>query len=165
MSITPAVATNPNPMPEVTTIEVYDCSNLSLLHIPPCLDIDEITIHKNKKCLIGVHLWCTHMWTDRGRIYHESNAMMGRWVYCELSNSNGTIIQKKVGIRPVFIKNPFYTNYITPDQFIFLENLNPIMFSLGKLPVGEYTLKAFYNGNKKDNLPRSEKLVKIHVIP
>ena len=128
-------------------LKVYDYSYGELTDNLRAPAIDEITIHKNKRCIAAVKLFNN---------YHRSLVL--RVIRYELSNSNETII--KTGH-----KSTFKYIIITITSFIDFTVINPAIFDLGKLSVGEYTLKVFYKGNKKEKLAPCEKYVKIHVIP
>ena len=130
-----------------TYLKVYDYSNgfCSWYNNSPA--INEITIHKNKRCIAAVKGFNN---------YHRSLVL--RVMRYELSNSNKTII--KTGH-----KSTFKYIIITITSFIDFTVITPAIFDLGKLPVGTYTLKVFYKGNKKEKLAPCAKYVKIHVIP
>ena len=139
MSIAPSVAaTTTNNTVVPTHIEACD-------HIdnPLAFGRDEITVHTNKECTVLAHIF------ENGAFI----PMKFKWIHYELSNSNGTIIQ--TGKEMTDGGSMWWTCFF----------IKPAFFKLGKLPVGEYTLKAFYNGNETDNLAPSEKYVKIHVLP
>ena len=134
----PPVITSVNQIP--TYIEVYDCSN-GLPTDSRTSAIDEIMIHDNQRCVVVATIFNT---------LHKPLAL--RVIHYELSNSNGTII--KTG------KKLSYETLAHTPSFI-----HAAFFKLGKLPVGEYTLRVFYKGYKRGKLAPSEKYVKIQVIP
>ena len=143
MGITPSIAATTTSNTVVPThIEVYDYNNL-IIDNPLALGRDEITVHTNKKCTVLAHIFKNGAYIP----------MKFKWIHYELSNSNGTIIQ--TGKDMTDGGKVWWTCFL----------IKPAFFKLGKLPVGEYILKAFYNGNETGNLTPSEKYVKIHVIP